>query len=245
MSDYLLFNLKHFGMLFVMQEAIINAKNMVGLTQILDAVRISHPFSDIYELWVKQSVWDGGWSFLKVRHVRNISYAIVSISLASWVVAFFSRQKRNSGVLKNEASFLCFVLFLLTSLTVSWHYIQCVIIWGPEGASSNAWYLGLSLPFFLLFVFDSASRWSVKVGKIVALTLVLLYLYTDIRGCISMISCYSGEKTGLTALVNLASIRPAPLGVSTLLGASVGYLFGTSLLIRKAIRAWPPVAVRR
>ncbi len=212
---YFLFNLENYGMLFVMQEALINKANNIGISDITKAVMNSEVFSDIFKLWTKKSIWVGGWSMLQVTGVRNIYLILVSISLFSWIYRTIS-SKKIEPIVQTQSSLLCFLLCLLTSLSIGWHYIQCIIAWGVDGATSCPWYLCASLPFFLIFIFDSASRWSARTCVALMLALISLYLYADIRGSMAMMSYYSGGARGVEALGRLATIHPVGLGTQTL-----------------------------
>ena len=77
----------------------------------------------------------------------------------------------------------------------------------------------IGLPFFLIFVYDSASHWSNKTGSVIGLLLTLLYIYADIRGSITMLSFYSGGGVMSDALSRIAAIHPGWLGTPTLVAA--------------------------
>lgn len=230
MLNYFLSNLENYGLLFVMQEAIINKQNGVGLVDVIDAVVKSDLFSDLYDLWAKQSIWVGGWSLLRVHNIRNIAFIIISISLLSWFFRLFFKDSK-TPLIPLETAFLCFLFCFLTSLSVGWHYIQCVITWGVEGATSCPWYLCLGIPFFLIFVVASGHRWSPKVCAVLATALTGVYLYADLRGLVSMVWLYSGNNSGIQALQNLASIRPELLNTPVLVGSFVTFLVFGGVII--------------
>ncbi len=217
LSEYFSFNLKHYGILFIMQEAIINKNNATGFFDILRAISISDIFKDIYFLWIKEPIWVGGWSFLTVHHIRNIALVVTTLALLSWPYKLVVNRKTEKGVVQLQAALLCLILCLGTSASISWHYIQCVMAYGPDGPTSCSWYLCAALPFFLVFVYDSGCRWSEKTGTILASILIGIYLYADIRGGITMLHHYSGEATGLEALSRIASMQTPVLGTATLI----------------------------
>lgn len=233
--EHLRFNLDHYGTLFFMQEAIINKEKNIGLAAILKLALTSPVFTDVYTLWTRDSIWVGGWSFLKVHSIKNISLFLCSMAMLAWIFRLFATRKK--GIIATETSLLCLLFCLAISAAISWHYLQCLAAWGPGRATSNPWYLCGGMPFLLIFIFDSASRWSKTIGLFTAAALIAIYLYADIRGLCTMITFYSGGDTGWSALAKIASIHPPWLNTSTLLGASAIFLLVTTtgmLLILKA-----------
>jgi hypothetical protein len=223
------FNLQHYGTLFFMQETVANKGKQMDLPLLLNMAFSSSVFSDIYYLWTRDSIWTGGWSFLRVHHIKNISLVLLSLSMLSWIGVFSSRKQK--GYMAGETSLLCLLLCLLISLAIFWHYLQCLLAWGDGGATSNPWYLCLGLPFFLLFIFDSGRRWSEKFAICLATVLIALYLYADMRGLVTMISHYSGGDSGWSALAKIASMHPLWLGTPVFFSASAGFLVLTALAI--------------
>jgi hypothetical protein len=233
LSPYFLFNLKNYGMLFVMQEAIINKSNNVGVSSLIKAVFQTHAISDITYMWLQGNLWIGGWSFLKVNGIRNISKALLLISLLGWIFGYLSRKKVQTS-LSTETTLLCLSTVLLTSLALIWHYVQSTLAWGVP--TTCVWYTCISIPFFLIFIYDSASRWSAKSGAVIGSFLILLYVYADIRGVFTMLSFYSGGGAGIEALARVSSIHPTWLGTSTFLFCSELFLCLLAITLTVMVR---------
>ncbi|MDK9706857.1 MAG: hypothetical protein OEL83_07370 [Desulforhopalus sp.] len=235
--EHLRFNLDHYGTLFFMQEAIINKEKNIGLAAILKLALTSNVFTDVYTLWLRDAIWTGGWSFLKVHNIKNISLALGSLAMLAWIYRLFVTRKK--GFIATETSLLCLLFCLSISAAISWHYLQCLAAWGPGRATSNPWYLCGGMPFLLIFIFDSASRWSKAIGLFTAAALIATYLYADIRGLCTMITFYSGGDTSWSALAKIASIHPPWLSTPTLILASAVFLLITTTSMLLISRAAP------
>jgi hypothetical protein len=221
LSPYFTFNLNNYGMLFVMQEAIVNKNNNIGLSRIITSVFQVPVIPDIIEMWLRGNLWIGGWSFLKVHNVRSIFETLLLISLFGWIYRYFTHKKIQTG-LPIETALLCLSTVFFTSLALSWHYVQSTVAWGVP--TTCVWYACISLPFFLIFIYDSAGNWPGKSSWVIGLLLILLFTYTDIRGVFTMASFYCGGGTGFEALVRLSSIHPTWLGTPTFFVCSALYL---------------------
>ena len=145
LSPYFLFNLENYGMLFVMQEAIINKNNNIGVSRLINAVFQNHAIPDIIYMWLQGNLWIGGWSFLKVNGIRNISKALLLISLLGWIYGYLSRKKVRA-ILSTETTLLCLSTAFFTSLALIWHYVQSTLAWGEP--TTCVWYICISVPFF-------------------------------------------------------------------------------------------------
>lgn len=215
LSQYFLFNISHYDMFFVIQESIVNKNNNKTFFDIINAQPILVLLKDILLKWSEESIWHGGWSYLRVRDVRNIVKVLMIFCLLGWAYHFFRRKR--ATVISLQSLVLCLCLVLLTSLALSWHSLQSALAWGYS--STNPWYICISLPFFLILLASSAYNWSDKVGFLTIFSLSLVYMYSDLRGMITMIHYYSGGQSGIKALHNISSVHPDWLGTPALLGA--------------------------
>ncbi len=237
LERYFAFNIHHYTMLFVMQEAIVNRHKPLG--EILNAFWKFPLITSLFWMWTKGSIWVGGWSFLSIR-LTDLPQVLVVFSLLGWGYAAFDISKRK-GILSLQNSFLCLFLCLCTCLTMSWHYLQSATAWGRP--TTVPWYIGVCLPFFILFIYDSASRWSGRIGSLVGWSLLAIYVYADLSGSLAMISAYSGGGSGEEALDRLALLHPNWLGTPTLLVSAFLFVGLLALAVTAAIRAhaaWQP-----
>jgi len=234
--EYFRFNVEHYNMLFVMQESIVNSNNQRTLFDILTAVSPLTLGNDLLLKWGEGAIWSGGWSFLRVRDVRNIVKVLMIVSICGWIFRLFVSSKQ-PRFFQDRTSFLCLCLVVLTSMALSWHYLQSALAWGH--ATTNAWYISISLAFFMLFLANGAYQWSNRTGFGVVLGLTCVYIYSDLRGMITMMYHYSGEAYGLEALRRVASLHPAGLGAPTLFAALSILLVTIVLLLASVIGAQP------
>jgi len=232
LSQYFIFNIRNYGMLFVMQEAIVNRSNNISAFDMLSIAGLP-AVQDIIFMWFKDTIWKGGWSLLKVSDISNISFVLISFSLLSWIYNIIFKIKRKGSLLP-DASLICFSIVFFTSLALGWHYVQSKVAWGYP--TTCAWYTCLSLPMFLMFVYDSASRWSTRTGFVIASLLISLYLYADIRGILSMLSLYSGGNTGYEALERISLIHPLWLSTPILLVCLLIFLCLVSVSLMTVVR---------
>ena len=229
LTPYFIFNISHYDMLFVMQESIVNKNNNKTLFDIITAQPIFAVFRDILLKWSEESIWHGGWSYLRVRDVRNIVKVLMIFSFLGWLYHYYKRKSFDQ--IEMQSLLLCFSLVILTSMALSWHSLQSSLAWGYS--STNPWYICISLPFFLIFLTSSAFRWSDKAGFITIILLSAVYMYSDLRGMITMIYYYSGGNHGFEALNNISFVHPNWLGTPVLLISFclIFFLMWISLLI--------------
>ncbi len=218
LKDYFLFNLEHYGMLFVMLEATINSSNNKSFFDILGLISEAPVLRDIFLMWSRDFIWVGGWSFLRVRDISNISGILILFSLFMWGYSFLEKNipsettppyRQQCGA-AGEISLLCCSSVFFTSLALGWHYLQSTMAWGQS--TTCTWYISLSFPFFLLFIYDSVRQCSARMAYFIGTLLFIVYLYADIRGLLTMLSFYSGGSSGWEALARVASVHPGWLG---------------------------------
>lgn len=214
-----LFNLRHYNMLTPQQAALINQEHGKGFSDLLAAGwKMNLPIQHL-NLWLRNSTWIGGWSFLKPRHVRNGVSISLLIGMAGWGYYFFRRSRRSRSLFNDKTfSFRCSLLVAFVSIGLSWHMMHTYIAWGAP--LTNSWYACLTFPFALAMVYEGASRWSHWIAIFFGWLMTCLYLFAEVFGTINkMLPCYSGGDTGLSALQRIASFHPFWLGITTLVGA--------------------------
>jgi hypothetical protein len=118
---------------------------------------------------------------------------------------------------------------------MGWHCLLSKLAWGR--ITTCARYTCMSLPFYLAFLYDSASRWSTRIGNIYGWLLIAIYLFADIQGSLTMISFYSGGANGRDALARIASLHPSWLGTATLTVATLLFFSVFIYLLKTALAA--------
>jgi hypothetical protein len=206
MYKSLIFNLFHYQVAFVMQEALVNQKNDVRFIDLLSSGLQFSIAWDIITLWFKKTTWTGGWSMLQVSNISNITFTLYSIGFAGWiswvVLGKFKESKQGSH---NQIFIAFFAFVILTSIALGWHHIQSITAWGVS--TTCAWYAAIALPCFLILFYEGASHWSQRIGFLLTIALIFVYGYADIIGILTMIYHYSGGETGYEAVSRIVELN--------------------------------------
>jgi len=230
MYKTLIFNLFHYQVAFVMQEALVNKKNNVSLIDLLASGLQFSMVWDIITLWFKKTTWTGGWSMLKVSNISNITFILYSIGFAGWLArGGLTKNKESKQNSKNQIIISLFALVCLTSMALGWHHIQSIIAWGQS--TTCAWYTAMALPCFLILFYEGASHWSQRSGFFLTVALILVYGYSDIIGILTMIHHYSGGIVGYEAVSRIVEINQLFMSEMLFLTIAVAFLFLYVLLI--------------
>ncbi len=217
-------NLARFGGLTPMQEAVVNrsrgrtAGDLLGVAATIDWSKV------VRRLWLRDSFFAGGWSFLgtDVRLVKLYYFAGLA-GLAGWGWRVVARGRRESAVFESaRAPAAGLVLCAGFTAALAYHMVQSKLAWGAP--TTTAWYACPALPWFLMLVAGGGLAW--PLGRFRAAVPVLLTTACLVGESFAvwarMVPTYSGGASGLEALRRLAHLQPPAFGTATLLTASIG-----------------------
>ena len=194
------------------------AGDLLGVAAAMDWSKV------VRRLWLRDSFFAGGWSFLgtDVRLVKLYYFAGLA-GLAGWGWRVVARGRRESAVFESaRAPAACLVLCAGFTAALAYHMVQSKLAWGSP--TTTPWYACPALPWFLMLVAGGGLAW--PIGRFRAAVPVLLTV-----SCLAgesfavwarMVPTYSGGASGFEALRRLAHLQPTAFGTATLLIASIG-----------------------
>ena len=229
-------NLAHYGMPTIMQEALVNRRNgKTGADLLATALRMKWR-PQLLNLWLRWSMLAGGWSFLDTsyRWVWRYRHLVVA-GLVGWAWLVVPRSRRRPAPFRSARTPLAIVA-LGGGYTgaLAGHMVQSTLAWGTS--STNSWYACAATPWYLALIVGGALCW--PVGRLrFALPVALAVTFVAAEGVLvwgAMVPTYAGGVGGWEALQRLATLQMTPLGTPTLLLAQACTLF----LFARALFAW-------
>ncbi|QWR77632.1 hypothetical protein [Candidatus Magnetomonas plexicatena] len=226
-------NLHRYGTLTTMQESLLNRENKATFLDLLSIIWKTFLPIRLMSLWLTQSTWFGGWSFLKPPVFKYFITLLLMASLSGWGY-YFVRKTDTPPFLFSDSntSLQIFVLILCLSAGISWFMIQTYIAWKITGGS--AWYAAVVFPFALMFICEGACRFSHKFGVSISILLILSYILIEFYSIVHiMLPVYSGGLEGFKAIYQISTIQPLLLGTGTLfISASILFVvYALTLLL--------------
>lgn len=232
------FNIRHYGVLTPMQEALITSRNGQGVTDFVRAAWEINILRRMGKLWLKHSTWVGGWSFLKTPHIRNGISVLLAAGALGWSfgIARLRSRYQDRCYRLSDVSIRCVALITCVSLGLGWHMIHSYLAWYPNGPSTNSWYACLTFPFALMMVTEGIGRWRRPMPALLLFALLACYLFAEWYGLlVAMPRCYSGGLSGLAALARISQLQPSYLGTTTFCVAAVAMAVLTLVCLGGAI----------
>jgi len=235
LQDELRSNLREYGSLTPMQEAIHNKEQ--GRTK-ADLWRTATSFrwhDRVARLWLVDSYLIGGWSRQRPGPSWSSSYTwLVTTGLLSALVTLIGRRKDSRPGLASQSRLVTLILGLCLGYTgaLAYHMVQSKLAWGQP--TTCPWYASVAFPWFLLLIALGGLSWPSRwLSLVVPIGLVITCLGGEwVTVTRRMLPTYSGGAQGSLAFERIASLQPPILGTSTLLAASVLVLvLGLALLI--------------
>ncbi len=218
-----MFGIRQYGMLAPMQESLIIRDKGIGFSEMSAMCLDMNIPLRIVKLWLRDSLWIGGWSFLKVKFVHNLLFLVLIAGLSGWVFQIFRKPGRFQPLFDYDAlNFKCIVLIACLSAGLAWHMVVLRAAWFPNTASTNPWYVAMAFPFGLVFVYNGAKRWNEKIAAGLGGSIAIIYLGTEFYGMVfKMIPFYSGGGAGIFAMEKISRFHPAWMGFSTFIVSAV------------------------
>jgi len=169
------------------------------------------------ELWLVESLWTGGWSFLQLPGAFYWTYAaVLTAGLAGWMARFRTRRAApgNHGVTAG-----CALLVLWISAALAWHLIQSRLAWGYP--ATNAWYAATAFPFLLLLFYRGAGGWGRTAKWGLGWLLAAVFLASEAFGTyFKMVPHYAGGLFKTAGLARISELQPFWLSPATFWAAS-------------------------
>ncbi|WP_406700389.1 hypothetical protein V5E97_16395 [Singulisphaera sp. Ch08] len=234
-------NLRQYGGLTTMQEAIRNRQE--GRTK-ADLVQTARSFRwdvRIRRLWLSDSFLVGGWSRQRPGRAWTTAYSwVVTAGLVGAIFAMAGIFKRTEPVLHSRLTvLLCALLCVSFTGGLAYHMVQSKLAWGEP--TTCPWYASASIPWFLIVVVAGGLSWpSPRLRLVVPLALTVTCLGGEwVTIWNRMLPTYSGGATGLPALQRLATLQPPLFGPVTIIVAELGVVVLATLLLAIACGTRP------
>jgi hypothetical protein len=241
-GPYFVFNLRHFGVLTPMIEALANHQARRSFASVILAFPAGQWPGWTWRWWVRD-FWTGGWTFLTPPKVLVTAHQLLVAALAlaaAAALALKHARRRWPLPLGRVAG----ILVVLACINAGLIYHASASYSARGVVFTCAWYAAMGLPWLLILL--AAGTVALIPRRSVATVLMTLlpglYLVTEAYVLLArMIPAYGG---GLSwkALQRLASLRPEWLGFPVFLGAQAvlaALLVGVARLIIQGARQAP------
>jgi hypothetical protein len=242
-GPYFAFNLRHFGVLTPMIEAVANHQARRGLISVILAFPIGQWPWWTWRWWV-HDYWAGGWTFLTPPAGLVTAHQLLVAALALAVVAALALKavRRRWPIPLGDVAG---ILVMLACINAGLIYHASASYSARGVVLTVAWYAAMGQPWLLILLAAGTVALVPRRGVATGLAALLpgLYLVTEAYVLlVRMIPAYGGGLSW-TALQRLASLRPEGLGLPVLLAAQVilaALVVGIARLIIQAARQAPP-----
>lgn len=203
-------NLKTFGLLTPMQEAVQNRAAGRGLSDMAQCVMEMDLVDELGRRFYRRSLWTGGWSYLPppiaATRVQEYSYYFASLG---FLFALAPRVRRSRSI--SALAWLMPTVALLCALSaagLSYHMVHTKMLLGS--VATNIWYAAVIFPWLLVLYAQGLAYWPVKwVGMASGLALAATFLGAELYGTlVTMVSSYSGGATGIEAWGRIGELHP-------------------------------------
>lgn len=213
---YFAFNLKTFGMLTPMQEAIQNRAEGKTLGDYWEAARYLNWYHEVTTRYLRHSLWRGGWSMI-LPDWRLLGVSRLFVKMHE-VVAYFAVV----GCLwmlspKNRAERLIFsrpgtatrigVLWFGMTAALCYHMLQTIV--ALPNVATNVWYAAVIFPWLLVLLGQGFAAFPApQLGQIFCGVMAVAYLGTEIYGTrVAMVEEYAQAPWGDLARQRLAQLH--------------------------------------
>lgn len=213
---YFVFNLKTFGMLTPMQEAILNREQGKTLGDYLEAAKYLNWYHEVSTRYLRHSLWRGGWSmilpewrllgvsrlFIKMHEVMAWFAALGFL----WMLAPKYREERRIFTRPGVAMRIG-VLWLGMTLALCYHMLQTVV--ALPNVATNIWYAAVTFPWLLvLFGQGMACFPAPRLGQFFCGVMATAFLGTELYGTrVAMVEEYAQAPWGELARQRLAQLH--------------------------------------
>ena len=215
---YVAFNIKHYGLITPMQEAVANREAGRPLFRQLTAMPFAKWPVLVISWWAINGLWVGGWTFIYPPRFFEALYAVsLTLGLSGLILNWRSIHV-SSGV-----RLLIVILILAIHAAMMLHAVESFSAWQGR-VFTNPWYAAVGLPWLLILIGSGASVFRPEfIGKVVLYGTPILFIVVEWFGSLLQMpsTYYVATPFGARALSRMASIHPIWLGPQVMLGAWV------------------------
>jgi hypothetical protein len=226
-------NLAQYGAPVATQEAAWIADHAPGAFSYLGAALSRDFWIAQPRLWLRDMLWVGGWSYLKLPLPFYLLHAALMLAAAAgWL-----RRGAPGGLDPPGSAGLLSALVALSAAGLAFHAVQSLLAWGF--VATNAWYALPALPWLLCLVVAGAARIPGRIPDLLVPLLALTFVFGEIAGLlVRMVPTYTATVGPSLAWDRLASMHQSFPGVGVGAVALVSVLILAVWAFRAGLR--PP-----
>lgn len=213
-GHYFYSNLKNFGLLTPMQEAVHNRTEGRTRSDFVEAARDVDWSDEVSRRYLRHSLWRGGWSWLRAPGFWPRSHGVlICLSILGacflWKRSFRERRRfLNHG----DTALNIVILWLGITAGLCYHMLQTQAALGV--VATNIWYAAVTFPWLLMLVCQGFAgypwRW---LTNVMVLNLLLVFLLVEIYGTLfEMVRTYAGSDWRHDAWDRLARMHLPGMG---------------------------------
>ena len=225
----------HYGLLLF--DQVSSRSQALGLStmDILGGMQFEHIMSVFAKGLFLDNLWTSGWSFLLVPRAFKRVYGVLMLLAAGGSFAWLQTKVRteNERLVRDWCPLIvCFLLTCATTCALYLYVLKHLAVYNFTTIPS--YYFMIAYPAFLSCFFVAALGYGRRAASIIALLLLVLFIWTELYGLCFMAVPYWAQSQDLTVicsrLASLHPVFPAPVYFFIL------YPFALLLLL-KAIRS--------
>ncbi len=239
LAPYVAFNLRTFGVVTPMQEAVANRAAGRPAWAVAAAAPPWRWPAWAASWWVANGLWVGGWSFLTPPRGLVVAYAtLVAVAAGATVLRW-----RSLPVARPARRVMVAVVGCVHAL-LTVHAAESAAAWGGR-VFTNSWYAAVAVPWALVLLgcgglsLGRGRRW-------VLLGVPAVFVTTETLGVVGrMVPAYYAAGVSTLAVRRMASVHPSALGPATLAAAATAVVVLLVVCARRAmaVEGGPPGTV--
>lgn len=250
---YFSFNVRKFGMLSPMQEAVRNRKAGLGTGDLIRAATEINWLQLMQSRYLRHSLWSSGWSLhspswrtFGINRFEMKAHEFLLYAAGAGGLFLLSRRRREERRLfvESGAAPKLVLLWLGVTAALCIHALHTYL--ALPNIATNSWYAAVIFPWLLALVAQGYFALPYqRLAIVLGMGLLLVFVSTEVYGVmVDMVRTFTGESWGPLAKERLASIHVHAMGPSwttpLLALALSGILLGTLTWIAIAIRSAAP-----
>jgi len=236
------FNVRHFGMLAPMQEAVQNQAEGRTLGDYIQGAASLDWWHQISRRYLRHILWRGGWSMLSAPGLLvRIHQYLICLAVLGGVFLLRRKVRRRRWLFRQRDVFSRLtVLCLGMTAALCYHMLQSSLV--LPNVATNIWYAAVTFPWLLCLFYQGIAgypwRW---ITHLLAAEMLVVYIATEMYGTmVSMVHAYTGHGWDRVAWDRLSQLHLPGLGpVMTFPALGLGLV-----LILLALGVWVD-AIRR